>query len=120
MLREIEASGRRNYSLFLADDGELIGYFEVDDLDASEEYLAHSAVAAEWEASMQPFFDGLEGRADQAFRPLEEVFNLADRLAELPTAGDTPGGTTASASAESTEPTPDTESTAETTERNAS
>lgn len=80
MLREIEASGRRNYSLFDAGDGEIIGYFETDDLAAGADYLARSAVAARWEAEMQPFFTTPGTRADQALAPLDEVFNLADQL----------------------------------------
>jgi L-rhamnose mutarotase len=81
MLREIEASGRRNYSLFDAGDGLIIGYFETDDLAASTAYLARSAAAARWEAEMQPFFTTIDTRADQALAPLPEVFNLADQLA---------------------------------------
>jgi len=30
---------------------------------------------------MAPFFEGLEGRPDQAATPLTEVFNLHDQLA---------------------------------------
>jgi L-rhamnose mutarotase len=84
MLREIEASGRRNYSLFLADDGELIGYFETDDAEASERYLAQSEVAGRWEADMARFFVALDGRADQASERLTEVFNLDELLAAIP------------------------------------
>lgn len=81
MLREIEASGRRNYSLFDAGEGLIIGYFETDDLAASTDYLARSPVAARWEAEMQPLFTTIDTRADQALAPLPEVFNLADQLA---------------------------------------
>lgn len=80
MLAEIAAAGRRNYSLFLADGGRLIGYYETDDDDAAQAYLAASDVAAKWEAQMAPFFVGLDGRPDQAATPLTEVFNLADQL----------------------------------------
>ena len=79
MLDEIAASGRRNYSLFLADGGRLIGYYETDDDEASQAYLAASPVAAKWEESMQEFFVDLGGRADQAATGLREVFNLADQ-----------------------------------------
>ncbi|RRD49407.1 L-rhamnose mutarotase [Arachnia propionica] len=81
MLAEIEAAGRRNYSLFLAEGGRLIGYYETDDDEAAQAYLAASPVAARWEAAMSRFFVGLDGRADQAATPLREVFNLADQLA---------------------------------------
>jgi L-rhamnose mutarotase len=83
MLREIAASGRRNYSLFLRDDGQLTGYFETDNLAASDAYLAASAVAAEWEAGMARFFESLDGRADQGFLQLTEIFNLDDQLASI-------------------------------------
>ncbi|WP_243065007.1 L-rhamnose mutarotase [Humibacter sp. RRB41] len=86
MLREIEASGRRNYSIFLRDDGQLIGYFETADLQASEDYLATSEVAARWETEMAPFFAGLDGRPDQGFTRIPEIFNLNDQLASATTA----------------------------------
>jgi len=80
MLAEIAASGRRNYSLFLGDGGRLIGYYETDDDEAAQAYLAASEVAARWEAEMGRFFVGLEGRPDQAATPLTEIFNLHDQL----------------------------------------
>lgn len=80
MLAEIAAAGRRNYSLFLAEGGVLVGYYETDDDAAAQAYLAASPIAARWEAEMGRFFIGLEGRPDQAATPLTEVFNLADQL----------------------------------------
>lgn len=85
MLREIAASGRRNYSIFLRPDGMLIGYYETDDQQASDDYLAASAVATAWEREMAPFFEGLEKRPDQGATILSEVFNLADQLARQDT-----------------------------------
>ena len=84
MLREIEASGRRNYSLFLRPDGRLIGYSETDDAKASDAYLAASPVAADWEREMAPFFQNLDGRPDQGATVIPEIFNLADQLAAVP------------------------------------
>jgi L-rhamnose mutarotase len=80
MLAEIAAAGRRNYSLFLADGGRLIGYYETDDDPAARAYLAASPVAARWEAEMGRFFLGLDGRPDQAATPLTEIFHLDDQL----------------------------------------
>jgi len=88
MLAEIAAAGRRNYSLFLGDGGRLIGYYETDDDEAAQRYLAASAVAAQWEAEMARFFVGLEGRPDQAATPLAEVFNLEAQLATAGAASD--------------------------------
>ncbi|WP_308491908.1 L-rhamnose mutarotase [Microbacterium terrisoli] len=81
MLDEIAAAGRRNYSLFLADGGRLIGYYETDDDQAAQAYLAASPVATTWEAEMAPYFVGLDGRPDQAATPLTEIFHLADQQA---------------------------------------
>ena len=80
MLAEIAAAGRRNYSLFLGDGGRLVGYYETDDDEAAQAYLADSEVAARWEAEMGRFFVGLDGRPDQAATPLIEIFNLHDQL----------------------------------------
>jgi L-rhamnose mutarotase len=80
MLEELERSGRRNYSLFLGEDGLLIGYYETESDEASQSYLSTSAVAARWEAEMSRFFIGLDGRPDQAAPSFVEVFNLADQL----------------------------------------
>lgn len=81
MLAEIAASGRRNYSLYLAEGGTLIGYYETDDDAAAQAYLAASDVAARWEAEMARFFVGLDGRPDQAAVPLVEIFHLEDQIA---------------------------------------
>ena len=80
MLREIEASGRRNYSIFVREDGLLFGYYECDDPEVSDAYLAASPVTARWEAEMSEFFDGLDGRADQGATVLTEIFNLDQQL----------------------------------------
>jgi len=81
MLAEIAAAGRRNYSLFLADGGRLVGYYETDDDAAAQAYLAASPIAAQWEAEMAPYFIDLGGRPDQAATALTEIFHLADQLA---------------------------------------
>lgn len=84
MLEAIERSGRRNYSLFLRDDGLLIGYYETDDDAASQRSLELEPVTATWEAEMADFFEALDGRPDQNSLRLVEVFNLGDQLAALP------------------------------------
>lgn len=83
MLRAIEASGRRNYSLFVRDDGLLIGYYETDDDAAAQAALANDPRTAPWEAEMAEFFVSLDGRPDQGAPRLAEVFHLEDQLAAL-------------------------------------
>jgi L-rhamnose mutarotase len=81
MLRAIASAGRRNYSLFLDDDGLLVGYYETDSVAEADAALAASEVAEAWEEHMLDLFDGATGRADQTARILSEVFNLEDQLA---------------------------------------
>ncbi|MGM7698071.1 L-rhamnose mutarotase [Microbacterium sp. A84] len=88
MLAEIEAAGRRNYSLFLGDGGTLIGYYETDDDAAAQAYLSASDIATRWESEMARFFIGLEGRPDQTASALTEVFNLAEQLSAVTTSAE--------------------------------
>src|SRR6188472_1189066 len=81
MLAALRDAGWRNYSLFLRGDGLLIGYVESDDLAASQAAMAATAVNARWQAEMAPFFVDLDGRPDEGFLLLDEVFHLEDQLA---------------------------------------
>ncbi|UOE43671.1 L-rhamnose mutarotase [Agromyces larvae] len=83
MLRAIRDAGRRNYSLFLRDDGLLIGVYETDDDAASQRALEADPRTAAWEAEMSGFFVTLDGRPDQAAPRLAEVFHLESQLAAL-------------------------------------
>jgi L-rhamnose mutarotase len=84
MLAAIRDAGRRNYSLYLREDGLLIGYYETDDDASSAAALAADPRTAEWEASSTDLFVSLSGdRADQSALQLREVFHLEDQLASL-------------------------------------
>jgi L-rhamnose mutarotase len=84
MLTALRDTGWHNYSLFLRDDGLLIGYVETADLAASQAAMAAmAAVNARWQAEMAPFFADLQGRPDEGFLLLAEVFHLEDQLAAL-------------------------------------
>ena len=80
MLQAIADSGRHNYSLFLRDDGLLIGYFETASVDASQAALAADPRTAAWEAEMADFFVALDGRPYQNSLTIPEMFNLEDQL----------------------------------------
>ncbi|MET1016782.1 MAG: L-rhamnose mutarotase [Leifsonia flava] len=80
MLQAIADAGRRNYSLFLRDDGLLIGYYETDDDAAAQAALESDPRTAAWEAQMADFFVTLDGRPDQAAPRLLEIFNLETQL----------------------------------------
>ncbi|MBE0010380.1 MULTISPECIES: L-rhamnose mutarotase [unclassified Arthrobacter] len=81
MLHALKDSGWNNYSLFLRQDGLLIGYVEADDFAAAQRAMAATDVNGRWQAQMSDFFIELEGRPDEGFLILEEVFNLEDQLA---------------------------------------
>jgi len=82
MLQAIADSGRHNYSLFLRDDGLLIGYYETESDEASKAALNADPRTAAWEADMADFFVALDGRPDQAAQTLPHIFNLEDQLAK--------------------------------------
>ncbi|SEN26842.1 L-rhamnose mutarotase [Nonomuraea pusilla] len=76
MLDALSGAGWRNYSLFLREDGLLVGYLETDDFGSAREAMAATEVNARWQAEMAPFFEELDGRPDEGMRPLDEVFHL--------------------------------------------
>ncbi|RDS63774.1 MULTISPECIES: L-rhamnose mutarotase [unclassified Streptomyces] len=78
MRAALSSTGWRNYSLFLRDDGLLVGYLETEDFAAAVAGMEATDVNARWQAEMAPFFESLDGaRPDEAMRPLTEVFHLA-------------------------------------------
>ena len=81
MLDALHRTGWHNYSLFLDEDGLLVGYFETPDLDAARAGMATTEVNARWQAEMAPFFEDLDLPADKGFLQLREVFHLEDQLA---------------------------------------
>lgn len=83
MLRALAAAGWNNYSLFLGDDGLLIGYFETPSLESALDGMSAAEVNDQWQAEMGEFFEDLELPPDQGFVRLAEVFNLGDQLAAL-------------------------------------
>ena len=83
MLEALRATGWRDYSLFLREDGLLVGYLETDDLAAAQAGMARTDVNARWQAEMGEFFVDLDLPPDQGFWQLTEVFHLEDQLAAL-------------------------------------
>lgn len=78
MLAALRASGWSNYSLFLRDDGLLVGVLETEDFERALAGMAATDVNRRWQQDMADFFDGVPGRhADEQMWPLEEVFHLA-------------------------------------------
>ena len=80
MLAALRDAGWHDYSLFLREDGLLVGYLLTEDFDAALAAMDATDVNARWQAEMAPFFAGM--RADQNMRVLAEVFNLSDQLGD--------------------------------------
>jgi L-rhamnose mutarotase len=76
MQAALRDTGWHNYSLFLRDDGLLVGYLETDDFEKALDGMARTEINARWQAEMAPFFEDLDGRPDETMRPLTEVFHL--------------------------------------------
>ncbi|UWE09946.1 L-rhamnose mutarotase [Actinacidiphila bryophytorum] len=78
MQAALTATGWHNYSLFLRDDGLLVGYLETDDFERARAAMDRTEVNARWQKEMAGFFEELDGAApDAAMVPLSEVFHLA-------------------------------------------
>jgi L-rhamnose mutarotase len=68
MLDALRAAGWANYSLFLTNDGLLVGYLETVDYAAAQQQMAGTAVNERWQKDMAPYFTDLGGRhPDQGF-----------------------------------------------------
>jgi L-rhamnose mutarotase len=79
MQQALRESGWHDYSLFLREDGLLIGYLVADDFAAAQAAMEATEVNARWQAEMGDFFIGLDdGHPDRAMRQLDEVFHLED------------------------------------------
>jgi L-rhamnose mutarotase len=77
MLDALRQAGWSNYSLFLTEDGLLVGYLETEDYQAALDRMAGTEVNARWQADMPPYFTELDGRPpDQGFRRITEIFHL--------------------------------------------
>ena len=77
MLAALREARWGNYSLFLTEDGLLIGYLETDDYQTALDRMAKAEVNERWQAEMAPYFAELNGRPpDQGFQRIGEIFHL--------------------------------------------
>ena len=77
MLAALHQAGWGNYSLFLTDDGLLVGYLETPDYQAALGRMAETEVNSRWQEEMAPYFTELDGHPpDQGFRRIAEIFHL--------------------------------------------
>jgi L-rhamnose mutarotase len=77
MLEALADTGWHNYSLFLGEDGTLVGYLECQDFETALKGMESRDVNTRWQAEMATFFELPEGaRPDTGLERLEEVFHL--------------------------------------------
>lgn len=77
MLNALRETGWHNYSLFLRDDGMLVGYLETDDFERARAGMASREVNDRWQGEIKEFFVQPQGLPpDRAMQPLEEIFHL--------------------------------------------
>lgn len=77
MLEAIHESGIKNYSMFLRQDGLLVGYFESDDPEAALQRLGQTDVNWRWQENMAPYFESGSGDLKKGGPEwLEQVFLL--------------------------------------------
>lgn len=77
MLKALRQTGWHNYSLFLRDDGLLVGYVETEDFQKALSGMAVKEVNDRWQRDMKDLFEDPEGRPpDRQMAPLLEVFHL--------------------------------------------
>ena len=77
MKKALQETGWNNYSLFLRNDGLLVGYLETEDFERARSAMAARDVNGRWQREMSGFFAQPENiLPDQAMVPLEEVFHV--------------------------------------------
>lgn len=77
MKAALRETGWGNYSLFLREDGLLVGYLETEDFERARAAMAKREVNQRWQHEMGEFFIQRDGTLpDRAMQPLEEVFHL--------------------------------------------
>jgi L-rhamnose mutarotase len=77
MQEALRETGWHNYSLFLRDDGLLVGYLETDNFERARSAMAAREVNARWQREMAGFFVQRENLLpDQVMTPLQEIFHV--------------------------------------------
>jgi L-rhamnose mutarotase len=77
MQAALRETGWGNYSLFLREDGLLVGYLETPDFERARAGMAEREVNERWQQEMNDFFVQPDNiLPDRAMQPLEEVFHL--------------------------------------------
>lgn len=77
MMEALSNAGWCNYSLFVREDGLLVGYLETPSFRQALLRMKEQPINEKWQKEMMPYFEVPDGSAadDNMFR-LEEIFHL--------------------------------------------
>ena len=77
MLAALRDAGWHDYSLFLRDDGLLVGYFLAESVEAAVAAMEATEVNARWQAEMAQFFEPVANlHPGERFPMMQEVFYM--------------------------------------------
>lgn len=77
MREALTRQGWHNYSLFLREDGLLVGYVETPDFQKAVAGMQEEPINARWQATVKHLFAELAASAaDTSMKPLDAVFHL--------------------------------------------
>ncbi len=74
MQQAISDAGITNYSMFVREDGLLVGYFEAEDPERLMRELGNSELAQRWEAGMEEYFEKKEGTSQRDLNWLNQYY----------------------------------------------
>lgn len=72
LLEALSKAGWCNYSLFLREDGLVIGYMETPDVEAALQWMERSALHQRWQELLAPYMEA----GEEGVVPLEEILHL--------------------------------------------
>ena len=76
LLEALSAAGVMNFSLFVREDGLLVGYFEAEDPAESWKRVGATDASRTWRAKMKSYFDFGSSDPDDCEKWLEHIFLL--------------------------------------------
>ncbi len=76
MQEALRETGWHNYSIFLRDDGLVIGYLETPDFEQALAAMAAREVNTCWQRQMREFFEDSGRDPDRQIEPLRQIFFL--------------------------------------------
>lgn len=82
MLQALEATGWKNYTIHLSEDGLLVGVVDIENYEDAVAKMAKHEVNARWQAQMAQFFTE-SSNPDEDMQILPKIFDLEAQLAEV-------------------------------------